>query len=161
MFAKRRDISKELTELINATKDLPRGSFIPHEDIEAASGMERNSAHWNVLVKKWKGAMGQRGLWIKAAVPLGTGYRILTLDEQREREPATLEKQAMRRLNRAAMCLGTIPAEDLTEEQRAFQAARLGQFAERKKIQQEHQAQAASWLSNPKTLPKFAPPKLK
>lgn len=161
MFAKRRDISKELTDLINATKDLPRGTFIPHEDIEAASGMERNSSHWNTLIRKWKDAMGQRGRWLVASTPLGTGYRILNVDEQRVDQPARLEKQAMRRLNRAAMCLGTIPAEDLTEEQRAFQAARLGQFAERKKIQQEHQAQAASWLSNPRTLPKFTPPKIK
>src|SRR5579872_492490 len=38
---KARDISKELATLIDETKALERGSFIPHDTIERVSGIDR------------------------------------------------------------------------------------------------------------------------
>lgn len=149
------NINAELTALVTATESLPRGSFVSHEDIGKASGIVHGSKHYNRLIKFWKRAMLSRGIYIEAAVPLGTGYRFATIEEQKERIPRKLEKQADKRLVKAASCLGSIREDELDETGKRFVTARLGQLADRKKIAQEHQAQAASWLSNPATLPRL------
>ena len=149
------DITRELTALVEATADRPRGSFISHDEIGKVSGIKYRSKDWSRLIGQWKSEMLGRGIYVEAAVPFGTGYRFATLEEQKERIPRKFERQSQKRIDKAAACIGSIRAEELDESGQRFVQARLGQFAERKKIHQEHQAQAASWLSNPQTLPRL------
>lgn len=151
---KSRDIAEELKKLIDATSTMERGTFVPHEQIEKISGIERDTIEWNRLIHHWKRAMRRTGLWIKAAIPRGTGYKILTLDEQKNDEPIRLQRQAERKVDLAAACIGSIPKEALDETSEAYQHAVLEQLAQMKKQHQNNRAQLASWLSNPKTLPK-------
>lgn len=151
---KTRDIAPELKLLVDATSQMERGTFVSHEDITKISGIAKDAPEHYKLIHKWKRAMRQVGLWVKAATPLGTGYKILTLDEQRIYEPIRLQKQAMRRIDMAAACVGSIPEEALDETSHAYQQAVLHQLAGMKKQHQKNQAQLASYLANPKTLPR-------
>ena len=155
LLTQKRDIRKELEALLDETESLKRGSFVPHETIEEVSGITREEKVWAKLIKHWKREMLTRGLWVKAATPLGTGYKILTLDDQRISEPLNLQRQAVRKLNQAAACVGSIPETELDEAGMKFQVARLRQLGEMKKADERQRAEVTSWLSNPETLPKL------
>ena len=155
LFAQKRDIRQELEALLGETAQLQRGAFVPHETIEDVSGIKRDEKIWTKLIKKWKEEMLARGKWVKAATPLGTGYKILTLDEQRISEPSNLQRQAMKRLLKAAACVGSIPESELDEAGRNFQVARLHQLGQIKQADERQRAEVTSWLSNPEMLPKL------
>jgi len=153
LLKKGRNITKEVEALVAATKDLLRGSFISHEKITEVTGFDLESKYRIRLISKWKREILTRGQAIKAAEPKGTGYRFLTVDEQRVTEPVNLKRQANKRLRRAAACLGAIGDDELTEEQRRLRVAMLHQLAGATSLQQKQRAELSSWLSNPKTLP--------
>ncbi len=155
LLTQKRDIRKELEALLDETESLKPGSFVPHETIEEVSGIKRDENVWVKLIKHWKQEMLTRGLWVKAATPLGTGYKILTRDDQRISEPQNLQKQAIRKLDKAAACVGSIPETELDETGLKYQVARLRQLSEMKKIDKKQRAEVTSWLSNPETLPKL------
>ncbi len=155
LLTQKREIRKELELLLDETAELKRGAFVPHETIEEVSGINRDEKVWVKLIKHWKREMLARGLYVKAATPLGTGYKILTLDEQRITEPLNLQRQAVKRINKAAACIGSIPEEELDEVSLKFQTARLRQLVEMKQADEKQRAEVTSWLSNPETLPKL------
>ncbi len=157
LLTQRRDISKELVSLLDATVELERGSLVPHETIEEVTGINRDDKDWTKLIRHWKREMlsPPRGLYVKASYPPGVGYKILTLEEQRVQEPINLQRQAIRKINKAAACVGTIPEEELDEAGRKFQVARLHQLGEIKQADKKQRAEVTSWLSNPETLPKL------
>lgn len=154
VIVKKRDIQKELDALFAATKDRERGSLIKHEELESISGIERYAPGWASLVRKWKRLMLGRGVWVKAAFPAGVGYRFLTVEEQLEHEPERFQRRRDRLLRREAECVGSIEVDNLTDSQVSLQQARLTQLAAVRTMSQTHRAELASWLSNPKALPK-------
>ena len=149
------DIAAEITALFDATKDRERGSLIKHSEIVAATKIAKDSPVWGRLIQRWKKRMAAKGLWIKSATPRGVGYRVLLVDEQRVEEPMRIQVQAMRRIDKAALCVGCIPVEELNEDGRRFQAVRLLQLGQIKQATQQHRAEVASYLANPKTLPRL------
>lgn len=155
LLTQKRDIRQELESLLEVTVHLKRGAFVAHEDIEEATGIKRDEKVWVKLIKHWKREMLARGLYVKAAYPLGTGYKVLTLDEQRITEPLNLQRQAVRRINKAAACVGSIPESELDEAGLKFQHARLHQLSQMKQADEKQRAEVTSWLSNPETLPKL------
>lgn len=161
VLQKRRNIDTQISDLFDATKDKPRGSFISHDEIEQLTGFYPSSksrpAHemHALLIKKWKQVIRTRGIWVKAAYPAGTGYKFLTLEQQKVDEPTRIQKRRNRLLNEEVACIGSISVDELDEDGRLFQTARLGQLTEVKQVVQKQRALVSSWLSNPKTLPKL------
>lgn len=150
----RRDISKELEALWNATKDLPRGSLVEHETIEAASMIERDNTVWGRLIKNWKRQMARdRGIWMTAVN--GVGYRLLMVEEQLKDRPEKIEKSAMRRMRASVECAGVIPETELDETQRRYQMHRVSHSTAIAELQKKQKAERQSWLANPETLPRL------
>lgn len=157
-LTKKRDISKELAALVEATNDLPRGSLVTHDTITELTGFDQQHSHRGSLIGKWKRAIREtRGIEITAAVPYGTGYKLLTVEEQMKHRPERLRASRRRLMNKEAACIGSVAAEELDEHMQAFQEARLHQLADERTSSDKQRALIASWLSNPATLPKVRP----
>lgn len=154
MFERKRDISVELKALCDATENRERGSLIEHQEIETLTGFTREHSHWGQLIKKWKKHMlQQKG--IKPLSVAGVGYRFPLQDEQLTKQPDSLMKQAIRKVNDAAACIGSISDADLTPDQLLYRAATLSNMTDLKNLNKTHQAKQQSWLANPKALPRI------
>ena len=154
MFLQKRDISKELKALCDATESRERGSLITHEEITQLTGFDRNHSHWGTLIKKWKRHMTQNsGFWPVSVA--GVGYRFPLASEQVTKLTDSLMKQAMRKVNSAASCLGSVSDDELDEVQQLYRKATLSNMTSLKDLNKKNQAVQQSWLANPKALPKI------
>lgn len=156
MFATKRDITKELKKLIEATESLPRGTLVTYEDMEKITGLFRDERPFKLIIRKWKRKIKDlRGVEVLPSVPPGVGYRFLGVDEQLVVQPAKLKKHAVNKINKAAACIGSIPDEELDEAGKSFRVVVLDQLAELKEKDKSQRAAVNSLLSAPKVLPKI------
>ena len=156
MFTKKRDITAELKALVAATESLPRGSLVTHEEIEKATGMPKEHPSRTTIIKKWKKYHSvNRGITIMPSVPSGVGYRLLTVEEQLKVQPVKYRSQAVKKINKAAECLGSIGDGELDESGAALRSAMLGQLSEMKEKEKAQRAMLSTWLSSPKALPRI------
>lgn len=156
MFTKKRDVTKEIKDLIEATKDLPRGSLVTHEEIFTLTGIAKDHLSRQTIIKKWKKHFEvNRGITIMPSVPFGVGYRLLTVEEQLKVQPVKYRAQAVKKINKAATCLGSIGDDELDDGGKGLRSAMLGQLAEMREKEKAQRAVMSTWLSSPKSLPKI------
>lgn len=154
LLKKGRDISKEIDLLVEKFADQPKGTLLTYENIEAVCGVQRRTPTWGRVLKHFRNRLNdQHDRWCITVT--GVGLRYANDNEERlKTEADRLERQAVRRLNKAAKCLGGIADTNLTDEERMFRDARLKQLAESKQVHRKHAAQRQSWLASPQTLPR-------
>lgn len=156
MFTKKRDVTNEIKALIAATESLPRGSLVTHEEIEKVTGIKKDHPSRQTILKKWKKHHEvNRGITIMPSVPAGVGYRFLTVEEQLKVQPVKYRSQAVRRINKAASCLGSISDGELDDDGKSLRSAMLGQLAEMKDKEKTQRAVLSTWLASPKALPRI------
>lgn len=156
MFPQKRDITKEVKALIAATEDLPRGSLVTHEEINNAAGINEDHPSRQTILNKWrKHSETTRGITIMPSIPAGVGYRLLTVEEQLKVQPLKFRKQAVKKINKAASCLGAIGDKELDEDGAALRSAMLGQLSEMKEKEKAQRATLNTWLAAPKALPRI------
>ena len=150
----KRDVSKEVSDLIEAFAALPKGTLISYEEIESTARCHRNVYPWHKIIAKFRKALMEHyDRW--CITSNGVGLRFATDEERLKSEADRLEKHATRKLNKAAKCVGGISPESLTGEQRLFQQARLKQLADSKQLHKTHSVQRQTWLASPQTLPRI------
>lgn len=154
-ITKKRDLTKEIQAIYEATRSLDRGTFVPHDQITELTGIDPKNKLHGRLVKHWKNLMLDSGIAVECATPLGTGYRLLTKEEQLKKRSIQLQRQGDKRHRKAAKYVAVLPADQLDDDELRFQAARLGQFSELKNTGDKQRAELSSWISNPKLLPRL------
>src|SRR5262245_48161744 len=102
-----RDVSSEVNALYDYTKNLPRGSLIPHEKIEEVTGVSKlaedgisKNPIYQKVVRKWKQRMlNEQGIlpWSSYSV----GYKFPTVKEQQENIPDAMERHAAKTIRKA------------------------------------------------------------
>lgn len=148
MLTTRNDISQELKALVDATIDLPRGSVVPHELIDRLTGFLRGTSLRNTIVRKWKRTLSERrGIVVTVSSPPGIGYRLLNTEQQLYDETNKLTDQAVRRINKAAVAVGSIDRSELNDRQRAYQLAKIGHLTELKTLEKKQRSESRTLSS--------------
>lgn len=148
MLTTRNDISQELKALVDATIDLPRGSVVPHELIDQLTGILRGESLRNTIISKWKNVFKhRRGIIIGLSSPPGIGYRLLNTEQQLYDESGKMIEQAVRRIDKAAVAVGSIDRSELNDRQRAYQLAKIGHFTELKTLEKKQKSESRSLSS--------------
>lgn len=149
-----KDVTKEVQALVEEFAKKPKGALITYEEIETVAKCKKNAYPWNKILGKFRKTLNEHhDRW--CITSNGVGLRFATDDERLKSEADRLEKHAVRKLNKAAKCLGGIADEHLTEEEKQFRQARLKQLADAKQMHKTHAVQRQSWLSSPQTLPRL------
>jgi hypothetical protein len=152
MFVTKRDYSKELDAATPLFEGQPRGALVTYEQIQAASGIKKESKWWGSFASKLKRRLESKGVLL-LSVP-GVGYRIPTELDCLEKIPDSLQRSRNRKLRREAMFLSNMRQDELTPLRFQFQATRIQQVTEEAKSLKVTRATVASYLSAPQTLPK-------
>lgn len=153
MFAKKRDYTKEVEATYKLVAEAVRGSIAKHETIESVTQFDRGTVGYITVIRKVRRLLrDKRGFWL-LSVP-SVGYRLATIDEQLQKEPARFQRRRQRLMRKEAECIGCISGDELDETQKRFQAARVAQVAEEVNDLKARRAIVTSWISSPETLPK-------
>lgn len=124
--------SDTITEAVNKAlalfDGLPRGSVVPWEQIEQATGILRESQHWTAFNRRFRRdfreATGIVLWWFKGC----NGLKLTTTQEQLNVVPLKRQQRALRQVARGAKELAALPDADLSDHQRAAKYVRLNQI---------------------------------
>lgn len=147
------NIDAELKSLWEHTKDLPRGSIVKYEDIEQASGIQRDDRKWNKLVGKWRKRMlRERSIYIPRAIT-GIGFPIPAGDDQIECAK-TREHRGAKLIAEAEAIAGIIATTDLSEQGVERQKRMVAHCEHVRTLRNESAAEQKKWLGTPQVLPR-------
>lgn len=153
-FTTRWPIDEELKKLVEATKEQPRGSLVKHSEIEAVTGLTRDVAPWQKLIRHWRNKM-RATRQIEIISEPGIGYRLATVDEQMQLA-MRLEKSGGRRLGKAKIAAGSVEPSELTDEGRQLQDKIVADIDRVQLLQREQRAERRSLISMQPALPRLA-----
>jgi hypothetical protein len=151
-LTKRIPVDKELKALLEISDQLERGALIKYGEIETATRLEKDTAAWAKVIRLWRKATLEKRQ-IVITCESGVGYRLATVNDQVD-VGGRLEKQADRRMHKAAVVVGVIPAELLNEEGLAFQSKFVDQAGAVRQSIKENRAERKTLLIAFQPLPK-------
>ncbi len=149
-----RDVTKELSLLWEATKDRKRGEVITYLEIVELTKIKKLEAGWSKMILAWKKKMERElGFHVDALETRGIGFKICNKDDQLINRPERYEKAAMKKLKKAAVCVGSIREEETTDAEKDFQHRRTEQIMTLANTQKKQQIERKSWLAKIETIP--------
>lgn len=124
MIEAKPEVAKQVEAILEAAAGLRRGDTLEHRAIQRASGVLRNTARWNHLIRRVRVAFLKRRR-IALQPVAGVGYRLCLPTEQVNGRGTYRQRKALRQLRWGIAEVGAVPAEDLSEHDRRVQFLRL------------------------------------